>query len=92
MSTVLIAVAALSLTQAPVPAAEGAAPKLTPEPPSVRKMTMDDCVREALGSSGQMMEQRGKIREWEGRLKEVESTFWPKLHTVLCSRQPWLRA
>ncbi|MBL8957541.1 MAG: TolC family protein [Myxococcaceae bacterium] len=71
MSSVLIAVAALSLTQAPV--------ALAPGEPAIRKMTMDDCVREALGASGQMMEQRGKIREWEGRLKEVESTFWPKL-------------
>lgn len=74
MSSVLIAVAALSFSSAP----EGA-PNLTPQPATVRKMTMDDCVREALGASGQMIEQRGKIREWEGRLKEVESTFWPKL-------------
>lgn len=44
-----------------------------------RKVTMDDCVREALGSSGLMTEARGKIREWEGRLKEVESIFYPKL-------------
>lgn len=45
----------------------------------VRKLTMDDCVREALGNSGQVTEAHGKVREWEGRLKEVESTFWPKL-------------
>src|SRR5437870_5100385 len=48
-------------------------------PPAVRKLTMDDCVREALGMSGQVMEAKGKVREWEGRLKEVESTYWPKL-------------
>jgi hypothetical protein len=55
MNLVLLALTALSLDQAP---------------PEVRKLTIDDCVREALGNSGQMMEARGKIREWEGRLKE----------------------
>jgi outer membrane protein TolC len=40
---------------------------------------MDDCVREALGNSGLVTEAKGKVREWEGRLKEVESIFWPKL-------------
>ncbi len=44
-----------------------------------RVMTQDDCVRQALGNSGQMIEAKGKVREWEGRLKEVESTYFPKL-------------
>ncbi|MBK7865180.1 MAG: TolC family protein [Archangiaceae bacterium] len=49
------------------------------EPSAVRKLSMDDCVREALGNSGLVIEAKGKVREWEGRLKEVESIFWPKL-------------
>jgi outer membrane protein TolC len=45
-----------------------------------RVMTMDDCVREAIGENkGQVLEASGKVREWEGRLKEVESTFFPKI-------------
>jgi outer membrane protein TolC len=55
------------------------AAELTPAPTAVRHLTMDDCVREALVHSGQVIEAKGKVREWEGRLKEVESTYWPKL-------------
>jgi outer membrane protein TolC len=43
-------------------------------------MTMDDCVRVAIGDgNGQVAEAKGKVREWEGRLREVESTYFPKL-------------
>lgn len=40
---------------------------------------MDDCVREALHESGQLIEARGKVKEWEGKLLEVQSVYWPKL-------------
>jgi outer membrane protein TolC len=43
-------------------------------------MTMDDCVRVAIGEgNGQVIEAKGKVREWEGRVREVESTYFPKL-------------
>ena len=40
-------------------------------------MTLDDCVREALKESGTLMEAQGKVTEWEGKLLEVESVYWP---------------
>lgn len=40
---------------------------------------MDDCVREALKESGQLIEAQGKVKEWEGKLLEVQSVYWPKL-------------
>ncbi len=42
-------------------------------------MTLDDCVREALKDSGLLVEAKGKVTEWEGKLLEVESVYWPKL-------------
>lgn len=51
-----------------------------PAPPAgPRKMSMDDCVREALAESGTLIEARGKVKEWEGKLLEVQSAYWPKL-------------
>lgn len=44
-----------------------------------RRLTMDDCVREALRESGTVLEAKGKMKEWEGKLLEVESVYWPKL-------------
>ena len=42
-------------------------------------MTLDDCVKEALKESGTLMEAKGKVTEWQGKLLEVESVYWPKL-------------
>ncbi len=52
---------------------------LAPPAASVRRMTLDDCVREALKESGTLVEARGKVTEWQGKLLEVESAYWPKL-------------
>ena len=43
------------------------------------KLTIDDCVREALRESGTVREAEGKVQEWKGKLLEVESVYWPKL-------------
>lgn len=66
---------ALVLTAAP----EAATVALTPQQATVRRMTVDDCVREALKESGTLMEAKGKVTEWKGKLLEVESVYWPKL-------------
>lgn len=47
--------------------------------PAVRKMGLQECVALALKDSGVLLEARGKVTEWEGRLAEVQSTFYPKL-------------
>lgn len=73
------ALVAVTLAQGAPPPVEAVPPNKPVATVALRRLTMDDCVREALGASGQMIEARGKIREWEGRLKEVESIFWPKL-------------
>ncbi|MGQ0508622.1 MAG: TolC family protein, partial [Myxococcaceae bacterium] len=59
-------------------------PALAPNPPEqpnrvIKKVTMDECVAIALTGSGQIMEAKGKVTEWTGRLQEVESVFFPKL-------------
>jgi len=45
----------------------------------VRKLSMQDCVREALKESGTLVEAQAKVAEWSGKLLEVESVYWPKL-------------
>ena len=61
------------------PVAPGAvSPMLLPSG-GPRRMTMDDCVREALKGSGTVLEAQGKVTEWQGKLLEVESVYWPKL-------------
>ncbi len=67
--------AATAWAQSEPPPALAAAPAA----PAVRKVTMDECVAMALRESGQVMEAQGKVREWSGRLAEVQSTFYPKL-------------
>lgn len=69
-SLLLLAVLAASGPDGGVAVSEG---------PSPRKLTMDDCVREALQESGLVLEARGKVKEWEGKLLEVQSVYWPKL-------------
>ena len=44
-----------------------------------RKITADEAVEIALRTSGQITEAEGKVEEWQGRLREVESVFYPKL-------------
>ena len=44
-----------------------------------RKITADEAVEIALRTSGQIIEAEGKLEEWQGRLREVESVFYPKL-------------
>lgn len=72
----LLAAEAQTTAATPAPAME--APAHTGE----RKWTMDDCVREALKESGQLIEAQGKVKEWEGKLLEVQSVFWPKLQGI----------
>lgn len=54
-----------------------------PSPPAAasgqQALTADGCVAIALRESGLVTEARGKVSEWEGRLAEVQSTFYPKL-------------
>lgn len=52
---------------------------LLPPPAVIRRMTVDDCVKEALKESGLVREASGKVTEWKGKLLEVESVYWPKL-------------
>ena len=47
-----------------------------------RKLTADEAVDIALRTSGQITEAEGKVEEWEGRLREVQSVFYPKLMGV----------
>ena len=56
-----------------------AATEASPPLSTVRRMTVDDCVREALKESGLAKEAQGKVTEWRGKLLEVESVYWPKL-------------
>ncbi|MBI3185511.1 MAG: TolC family protein [Myxococcales bacterium] len=44
-----------------------------------KKLDADGCVEIALRESGILGEARGKVTEWEGRLAEVQSVFFPKL-------------
>jgi outer membrane protein TolC len=44
-----------------------------------RKITAEEAVDIALRTSGQITEAEGKVDEWQGRLREVESVFYPKL-------------
>ncbi len=74
MNALLLAV---FLSAEPAPAA-APSPLMLPTA-SVRRMTIDDCVREALKGSGTLMEAQGKVTEWQGKLLEVESVYWPKL-------------
>ena len=67
---------AVLLAAEPAPT-DGADSALVPLPAAVRRMTLDDCVREALKESGTLMEAQGKVTEWEGKLLEVESVYWP---------------
>jgi outer membrane protein len=39
----------------------------------------EECVRIAISGSGQVLEAEGHVDEWEARLAEVQSTFYPKL-------------
>src|SRR4051794_31276009 len=75
MNALLLAVL---LSAEPTPPAAAPSPTLLPTS-SVRRMTMDDCVREALKESGTVLEAQGKVTEWQGKLLEVESVYWPKL-------------
>lgn len=70
-SLLLSLVLAQGASDAPAP--------LLPPPAVVRRMTLDDCVREALKESGNIREANGKVEEWKGKLLEVESVYWPKL-------------
>jgi outer membrane protein TolC len=57
-----------------------ALPALADDAPAAgRTWTRDECVAEALARSGQVAEGRAKISEWQARLAEVESTWYPKL-------------
>jgi outer membrane protein TolC len=49
------------------------------EDPAPRKITADEAVDIALKTSGQITEAEGKVEEWQGRLREVQSVFYPKL-------------
>lgn len=44
-----------------------------------QKLNADQCVAIALRDSGQVIEAKGKVDEWAGRLAEVQSIFYPKL-------------
>ncbi len=59
-----------------------AAPAVEAVPAATKKWSMDDCVREALKESGTLIEAQGKVKEWEGKLLEVQSVFWPKLQGI----------
>ncbi|MBS1150301.1 MAG: efflux pump, family, outer membrane protein [Myxococcaceae bacterium] len=69
----------LAVLLAADPPTQPAAAELVPTPTTVRRMTLEDCVREALKESGTLLEARGKVTEWQGKLLEVESVYWPKL-------------
>lgn len=71
MNFLFLVVAALGATE---PAAA-----VAPAAPPARALSMDDCVRTALKDSGTLLEARGKVKEWEGKLLEVQSSYWPKL-------------
>ncbi len=70
-AALLCTTAALAEEPAPAPAENAG--------PAPRKLTMDECVELALRDSGQVIEAQGKVKEWMGRLAEVESTYYPKL-------------
>jgi len=41
--------------------------------------TLEECLAEAVARSGQVAEARGKVAEWEAKLAEVRSLWYPKL-------------
>ena len=58
------------------------APALAPAPPAepaTQRYTLDACVAAALASSGQVAEARGKVAEWEAKVGEAKSVYYPKL-------------
>jgi len=42
-------------------------------------LTLADCVEKALAGSGQVVEAKGKVAEWEARIEEARSVYRPKL-------------
>jgi outer membrane protein len=70
---------ALSQGENATPAAAPAPQAPADAPVAPHKLSVDDCVRIALADSGLVVEAKGKVTEWEGRLAEVQSTFYPKL-------------
>ncbi len=42
----------------------------------------EGCVRWALSHSPKVAEAQARVRQWEARLAEVESTYWPKLNAL----------
>jgi len=63
------------------PAPEPAAPSLDAAPPgvAVKRLTLDDCIAAAVANSGQVAEAAGKVAEWEAKIGEAKSVYWPKL-------------
>ncbi|MEE8410635.1 MAG: TolC family protein [Myxococcota bacterium] len=66
----VVLLACIALTVASSPALAGEA------------LDADDCVALALRSSAEIAEADAKVKEWEARLLEVESIFYPKLQGI----------
>ncbi len=65
------------LTSAALLLLAGAAPSA-----QAATLTVEQCVAIAIEESGKTKEAEGKVREWEARLAEVESVFYPKLSAI----------
>lgn len=70
------ALAAPVAAQEPPPGAAAAAE--VADAAAARALTLEECVAEAVAASGQVAEARGKVAEWEARLAEARSVWYPK--------------
>ena len=73
---------ALAALLAATPAAAQEAEPPAEESATVRRLDADQCAALAVQASGLVREADAKVREWKGRLAEVESVFYPKLWGV----------
>jgi outer membrane protein TolC len=74
--------AALALAFALPAAAADPSPIETTEAAAVGSLTLAQCIAEAVAESGQVAEARGKLGEWEARLAEARSVWYPKFTGV----------
>jgi len=49
---------------------------------SAKPLSVTECVAQAVTESGKTAEAEGKVHEWQARLAEVESLYYPKLSSM----------